>query len=178
MVVYDLKTGNKLSIRKIKEADSAAVVELWDKLGSESDNLTFGMGEFYFTPEQQRAFICSTSLRDNCIYLCAIADGKIVGCLNFIASSHRRLVHRGDLGIGVLKAYWGQGVGSALMDYFMKWAGCSDIIKKIDLEVREDNLPAIALYLKYGFKIEGRVARGVCVNGKYYNLYHMGKEIG
>jgi RimJ/RimL family protein N-acetyltransferase len=64
------------------------------------------------------------------------------------------------------------------MDYFFKWANSKAVVKKIDLEVREDNLRAINLYLKYGFKIEGRISRGMLIDGKYYDLYCMGKTIG
>jgi ribosomal protein S18 acetylase RimI-like enzyme len=66
-------------------------------------------------------------------------------------------MHRGEVGIGVLKDYWGIGVATALMDYFFKWVETDGVIKKIELQVREDNVNAIKLYLKYGFKIEGRI---------------------
>ncbi|HBG38418.1 MAG TPA: N-acetyltransferase, partial [Clostridiaceae bacterium] len=85
---------------------------------------------------------------------------------------------RGELGIAVLKQFWGIGVGNFLMDYLFKWINSNGIIKKVDLSVREDNINAINLYIKWGFKIEGRISKGLYINGKYYDLYNMGKIIG
>lgn len=52
--------------------------------------------------------------------------------------------------IAVLKAYQGQGIASQLLDYL------NDEDEPIFLEVRESNLKAQALYLKYDFKIVGK----------------------
>ncbi len=57
--------------------------------------------------------------------------------------------------IAVSKKYLRQGIASALMEYAlnqMKQAGAT----KIYLEVREDNVPAINLYRKFGFVITGK----------------------
>lgn len=178
MVLYDLKNGKKLEIRKISDRDAFETVDVWTRMGGETENLTFGREDFYFTPEQQKNFISSILYRESCLYICALIDGKIVGVLSFITSGNKRLMHRGDLGIGVLKDYWGIGVGNGLMDYFCRWAASTGTIKKIDLEVREDNTAAIALYGKWDFKIEGKIQRGMCINGRFYDLYHMGKIIG
>ena len=44
-----------------------------------------------------------------------------------------------------------QGVGKALMDELMKECAAREL-KKLFLEVRESNCPAISLYEKYGFE--------------------------
>lgn len=178
VVLYDLKNGKKLEIRKIRDKDAFEVVDVWTRMGGETENLTFGMEDFYFTPEQQRNFISNILYRENCLYICGLIDGRIVSVLSFITPSNKRLMHRGDLGIGVLKDYWGIGVGNALLDYFFRWAASTGTIKKVDLEVRDDNTAAIALYEKWGFKIEGKIERGLCINGRFYDLYHMGRLIG
>ena len=102
----------------------------------------------------------------------------MVGSISFISSSRKRVMHRGEMGIGILKECWGLGIGNCLMDYFIRWVNSTGVIKKIDLEVRQDNVRAINLYLKYGFEIEGKIERGIYIDGKYYDLYHMGKTIG
>jgi RimJ/RimL family protein N-acetyltransferase len=178
MIIYDLKNGKKLSIRKATVRDAAEIVRASSQIGGESDNLSFGSGEFYFNEDQEKQFINNINDRENCYYIVAIVDGKIVGSLSFMSSPRKRLMHRGDLGIAILKDYWGLGIGGCLMDYFFKWVFQNSITRKIDLEVREDNIRAINLYLKYGFKIEGRISRGICVDGKHYDLYCMGKSIG
>jgi RimJ/RimL family protein N-acetyltransferase len=178
MVLYDLKNGKKLYIRKVTQRDAKELVNLSSLVGGESDNLSFGVGEFYFNEDQEKQFIGNIVDRENCYYIVAIVDNKIIGNLTFVSSPRKRLMHRGDLGIAVLKDFWGEGIGTFLMDNFFRWANQNGITKKVELQVREDNTRAINLYLKYGFKIEGRISRGMYVDGRYYDLYCMGKTIG
>jgi RimJ/RimL family protein N-acetyltransferase len=178
MVLYDLKNGKKLYIRKATQRDAKELVNVSSMVGGESDNLSFGIGEFYFNEDQEKQFIGNIIDRENCSYLVAVVNDKIIGSLTFISSPRKRLMHRGDLGIAVLKDFWGEGVGSFLMDHFFRWVNQNGITKKIELQVREDNIRAINLYLKYVFKIEGRITRGMYVEGRYYDLYTMGKTIG
>ncbi|WP_243116463.1 GNAT family N-acetyltransferase [Fonticella tunisiensis] len=174
-MVYDLKDGRKMSIRRAEERDADEIVKMYAKMGGESDNLTFGIDDFYFTEEQERIFISNLNNRNNCLYIVAILDNKIIGNVSFVGSQRKKLEHRGDMGIAVLKDFWGIGVGKNLMEYFLKWASSNEIIKKIDLQVVENNTAAINFYMKYGFKIEGRITKGMYINGKYYDIYNMGK---
>jgi len=62
------------------------------------------------------------------------------------------------LTIAVRKAYWGQGIGSALLDALLTAArerGCAEVF----LEVRADNPRAHGLYRRRGFEELG-VRRG------------------
>lgn len=53
--------------------------------------------------------------------------------------------------------YRRQGEGTILLDYVIGKAADSDARRRrIELEVREDNLPAISFYKKNGFKMDGR----------------------
>jgi [ribosomal protein S18]-alanine N-acetyltransferase len=62
------------------------------------------------------------------------------------------------LTIAVARAYWGRGIGSALLGALLQAAvgrGCTEVL----LEVREDNPRARGLYLRRGFEEIG-VRRG------------------
>lgn len=178
MIICNLNNGKKMCIRKAETGDASHIVKMSIQIGGETNNFTYGEDDFYFTDEQQKSFISNIGDKDNYLYIVGIVDNQIVGTLSYLSSARKRTMHRGDLGIGVLKEYWGMGIASQLMDYFFKWANSKAVVKKIDLEVREDNIRAINLYLKYGFKIEGRISRGMLIDGKYYDLYCMGKTIG
>jgi RimJ/RimL family protein N-acetyltransferase len=178
MSVYYLKDGRKIFIDEVTQADSEELVDFWNCLGGETNNLTFGVNDFYFNYEQEKNFIDNLKHRDNCLYAAAFYNDRIIGSLSFLSSPRKRIMHRGEMGIGILKDYWGYGIGSCLMDYFTKWVNSRGVIKKIDLEVREDNIRAINLYLKYGFEVEGKISRGIFIDNRYYDLYHMGKTIG
>ena len=51
-----LKTGETILIREASEADAEALLAYVDTVSGESDNLTFGPGEFNITLEQERQF--------------------------------------------------------------------------------------------------------------------------
>ena len=85
--------------------------------------------------------------------------------------------HVGELGMSVVKAYWGQGVGSLLLDTLLSWARQTDIVRKINLRVRSDNGRAVALYERKGFVVEGTLTKEMFVDGEYYDLLAMGRSL-
>jgi RimJ/RimL family protein N-acetyltransferase len=151
--------------------------EYIDKISYESDNLTFGPGEFGINIEQEEEFIDNISRQNNALFIIAEHDGKIVGNLNFSSRKRPRIIHTGEFGISILKDYWGEGLGTELISYLIDWSKNSGIIKKINLRVRTDNIPAIHLYKKLGFKVEGTISRDLRINDKFYDTFHMGLEI-
>jgi RimJ/RimL family protein N-acetyltransferase len=64
-----------------------------------------------------------------------------------------------------------------MVDYLIDWARNTQIIRKINLEVRISNKWAIHLYESLGFKIEGVITRGFFLNEVFHDLYMMGLEI-
>jgi RimJ/RimL family protein N-acetyltransferase len=80
----------------------------------------------------------------------------VVGGLSFENGGHRRIAHRGSLGVSVRQAWRGQGIGAALIAALIAWAEASPLIEKIGLSVFADNAGAIRLYQWLGFVEEGR----------------------
>ena len=97
--------------------------------------------------------------------------------LHFAAGRRARVRHSGELGMSVGQAYWGQGVGSALLDVLIDWAEQTGVVKKINLRVRIDNERAIRLYEAKGFQHEGTLSNEMFVGGRYYDLYAMGLSL-
>ncbi|SKA76697.1 Protein N-acetyltransferase, RimJ/RimL family [Caloramator quimbayensis] len=176
-MIYDLKNGKTLTVRRAREEDAWEIVCLSDRIGGETDNLTFGINDYYYGEEEERILIRNIRHRNNCLLIVGIVEGRIVGILSFIASHRKRIMHRGDMGIYILKDYWNLGIGSCMIEYFLKWVKEHGAIKKIALEVRTDNERAINLYKKYGFEIEGHLKKSLFIDGKYYDTYYMGKII-
>ncbi len=172
-----LKNGEILNIRRPSAEDSSEIIEYINKIAGESENLTFGPGEFKNTPEEEKRFIESINESDNSLMLVGIINGKIVSILNFNSSKKNRVKHVGEFGISVRKDFWNIGVGKEMMNYLIDWAKNTKIIKKINLMVRKDNLSAISLYKKFGFEIEGTNSRYFKIRGKYYDLLYMGLKI-
>lgn len=172
-----IKNGQKLIIRKAAKEDAAEIVEYMLAIGGESDNLTFGKGELKMTLEAEENFIEDINSKDNEIMLIVLLENKIIASAALRAGDRNRVKHVGEFGITVRKAYWGLGIGSALLNYLIEWARSTRIIRKINLRVRDDNENAIKLYKKCGFQQEGLITREFCIEDRFYDAIAMGLEI-
>ena len=110
------------------------------------------------------------------LLLSAELDGEVVGsCGLHPAGPQLRRRHVMYLGISV--APWAQrrGVGSALMaamcNHADRWAG----VLRLELTVFVDNAPAIALYRKFGFEVEGTHRGYALRDGVYADVYAMAR---
>lgn len=109
-------------------------------------------------------------------YLVAAVDGEVVGTLGLHTTPNRaRRRHVGSFGMGVRDDWQGRGIGSKLMvamlDLGFNWLG----LRRIEMEVFTDNAPAIALYKKFGFEIEGVHRAWAFRNGEYVDAYSMAR---
>ncbi|MGN9165613.1 N-acetyltransferase family protein [Tissierellaceae bacterium HCP3S3_D8] len=174
MELFKLKDGHTIVIRRADKSDGKAMLEYIDKISRESDFLTFGQGEFNRTIEQEESFIDNISKQSNALFIIAELEGKIIGNLNFAGGTRPRTAHTGEFGVSVLKEYWGQGIGTKLIDYLIEWCKESGIIRKINLRVRSDNYSAIYIYKKFEFKGEGIITRDFFIDDRFYDSIFMG----
>jgi RimJ/RimL family protein N-acetyltransferase len=77
------------------------------------------------------------------------------------------------LGVGLLPAWRGQGVGERLMRPALEAARALGL-SRVELRVRADNERAISLYRKLGFVLEGRCRRATRVDNEFYDVIIMG----
>ena len=110
------------------------------------------------------------------LLLSAELDGDVVGSSGLHPAGHPlRRRHAMLLGISVDSSAQRRGVGSALMaamcDYADRWAGAL----RLELTVFVDNAPAIALYRKFGFEIEGTHRAYALRDGRYVDTYAMAR---
>lgn len=177
MEEFVLKDGRTLVLRRAEESDAEELVSMNIRIGEETDNLSYGKDDYYFTEDEQRLFIRLISDRKDSLFIVALIEGHIIGSITCLAMSRPRLKHRVEVGLIVLKEYWSIGVGSCMISCLMKWANRNELISKLELQVREDNLRGINLYRKYGFEDEGMIDRGILINGTYYKILLMGKLV-
>ena len=137
-------------IEKATCADAAEILQYLKQIGAETDNLTFGAEGLPFTIESEAAYISQIENSCDAIMLIAKENGKIVGNASLSRLSCR-MKHRGDLGVSVQKKCWNRGIGSQLLLEIINFAK-EKSFEVIDLQVRSDNLSAIHLYEKFGFK--------------------------
>ena len=137
----------------IKEAfpeDASARIEYSKKIGAETDNLSFGAEGFPISVEGEAEYIKSFLKDERSCSFFAWRDGEIIGDVR-ISGMPRRMNHRAELGITVLKSEWNKGLGSRLLKMAIEYVK-SHGIEIINLEVRSDNFRAIHVYEKFGFR--------------------------
>jgi RimJ/RimL family protein N-acetyltransferase len=172
-----MKNVQPCTIREGRAEDADRVLFYIRKMAGESDFITFSPEEFCMSKEEERTFIEECAKSDNHLFLIAEIEGEIVGNLIFRGGQYSRNAHVGEFGLSVLKKYWGCSIGTRLLEYLIDWAKKSNVVRKINLRVRIDNERGIRLYKKMGFEIEGRLKREVCIEGKWFDSYLMGKCI-
>lgn len=173
-----LNNGEIIQIREALKEDATGLLAFLDRIGGESDNLTFGHGEMKVTLEQEEAFIEGMREKPNSIFLCALNNtGRIIGTTHFMAGTMPRTRHAGELGVTVVKDYWGMGLGSILMDRLIEWIREQKTIRKVNLRVRADNDPAIHIYEKKGFVREGLITREYLIGGTLHDVLWMGLQL-
>ena len=110
------------------------------------------------------------------VSLVACVDSEVVGQLSLQTFPTRpRRRHVGHIGMAVRDDWQRKGAGTALMraaiDLADKWLN----LTRLELEVYTDNEPAIRLYEKFGFTIEGTLAQHSFRDGRYVDSHLMAR---
>lgn len=164
-------------IREVEVTDAVKILNLVLTMADESDNFPFTSEDFGMSPENQRSFILYMQNMKNSVYYGAFIAEEPIGLIYLEGGRRNKTFHLCSLGMGVSKAYWGRGIGKALLKKALNFACDSEYIAKIDLQVRTDNTSAIHLYRSFGFETEGRSRRAIFSGGEFYDYLSMGKII-
>ena len=108
--------------------------------------------------------------------LVACIDREVVGQIGLHTFPHQpRRHHVGAIGMVVRDDWQGKGIGTQLMqavvDLADKWLNLS----RLELGVYPDNEPAIKLYKKFGFQVEGTEIGSAFRDGQYMDTLMMAR---
>jgi putative acetyltransferase len=157
-----------LSIRPLAASDAEAMTALVNLPGFRSGTLRMP----YQSPEQTRKWLENRG--PDSLHIVAVLDGAIVGSAGLDRYRGRR-VHAAGIGMGIHDEHQGRGIGAALLrelvDAADNWLG----IKRLELTVFADNVPAIRLYEKFGFEREGVMRAFAFRAGSYHDAIGMAR---
>lgn len=160
-------------IRIATKDDAKSLVSVRLQIDQETDYLDREPGEGTLDEHTFKQLIEHDFSTTNRIFLVAEVNGKLVGFARCEGSTLARKSHTVEFGVGILQAYWGLGLGSAILRYVLDWARTVRI-HKVNLSVIETNEKAIALYERYGFEVEGRLRDDKLIDGQYFDTILMG----
>jgi putative acetyltransferase len=108
--------------------------------------------------------------------LVACIEGEIVAMagLELFAKWPRRR-HAGHIGLAVHDKWQSKGVGTALMKALIDVADNWLNLSRLELTVFTDNQPAVKLYQKLGFVVEGTHKKFAFRDGEYVDVYAMAR---
>lgn len=161
------------NIRKALTTDAFDILQYCKEIGSETDNLTFGVEGVGLSVDKEEQYIQSVYDSETDLYLVAIENGEIIGTCCLSNYKRERLSHRAEISISVRKSAWGRHIGTELLKTAIEFAKKTNKIKIISLEVRTDNLAAIYLYKKFGFEIIGTFKGFMMIDGTYVDCHIM-----
>ncbi len=166
--------GIVLTIREATPEDAEELLRMMQIVGKETDYLVMDEKGMGLTPAALAIEIDYLRESMNNLLLVAIMDEAIIGTVSVKAAEQYRISHVGEIGISVLKAYWGMGLGTMLLEEALFWARENGVLFRLELDVQARNDRAVHLYKKLGFQIEATMKRGARKdNGEFLDVYRM-----
>lgn len=161
-------------IREAIPDDARELLQLSRQVSIETEYLVMDETGMDLTPEMLALHLENLYESANNLLLVAFVNDQLVGNASVKASQEHRVAHIGEVGISILKEFWGIGLGSLLMEEILYWAQESQVIRRLELTVQAQNERAIHLYEKVGFKLEATMARGARDNqGAFLDVHLM-----
>lgn len=161
-------------IRQAEQQDSEDLAALIQQVESESPYMLYEARERNLTEEKQSKLIEAIGKQKNAAIFVVKKKAKLVGYLFAIGGQARKNKHSAYIVIGILSAYQGKGIGTALFQTLEHWA-LNNKLHRLELTVITENIAAVRLYEKVGYRKEGVKRNSLYANGKFVDEYYMGK---
>jgi ribosomal protein S18 acetylase RimI-like enzyme len=123
-----------------------------------------------FSIEQTAVFIAGNIAHGHPQFV-ADDGGRVVGWCDIFPSAREVSQHVGVLGMGLLPALRGRGLGRRLIETTL--AAAAGRFEQVDLDVYGQNTRALSLYRSVGFVEQGRKRGGRKLDGAYDDIVLM-----
>lgn len=154
-----IKADEACLLRSLEPSDAKEALAVCKRAAGETLNMMRYEDEWTMTEEQEAAFIEKQKNDPKALMLGAFVNGRMVGTAVFQGvHPGDRARHRAGVGISILRAYWGRGIGTALMRALIDAAKTTGL-EQLELDVVSTNEAAVRLYTRCGFVEYGRHPR-------------------
>lgn len=176
-ISFTTKSKQIIEFRSLVDTDAAELKFFYEQIPYQTDYTLQYVGKPPLPVEKWEERIQKYLEGPGHLYLGAFLGERLVGAIFFWqnAPDHPWIKHIGGFGLMVMKDQWGQGIATQLLQHLDTHARRSGIAR-IEAEVHTENDVAIQLYLKSGYKIEGRKERAIFVDGSYKDCFYIAKD--
>ncbi len=169
-------TAAEITVREAQSSDANALKQMGETLLTETDFFHRLPAERASSVQEMETVLTTIANAPGCALVNAWHGDVPVGECILIRGQLTRLRHTATVGIGVLAAYQGLGIGKALMANVMGRARMAGITR-LELTVMVDNAPAIAFYEGLDFKTEGQKKGSVMVDDRPVDEFLMALQL-
>ena len=149
-------------VRQATPDDAQTIIDFMNRAAGESDNLTFGAGEFPVQDASDEAELIRQQAASGGFMLVAVLQRsrknggpELLGYLTVDVGERPRTRHRAEFTVVVGRAHWHQGVGRRLMEYAVSAVEANQAIEVLSCRVGSSNKRAIRLYEQFGLEATG-----------------------
>ena len=155
-VDFALKDGRRALLRAPDpEKDAPDMVQYLHDSAAESPFILRTPEEVTYTVAGEERFLRAVvDLPEDCFIVCEV-EGRIAGNCHLSFNSRVKTRHCCGVAIALRKAYWGQGIGTAMFAAMEGVARSREGVTHMELEFIEGNARARGLYEKMGFRVVG-----------------------
>ena len=173
-----LKDGRSGILRNGTGKDGQEALDCFILTHGQTDYLLTYPEENTITALEEGQYLMTKTQNPYEVEILAEVDGKIVGLAGIDAVGEKvKIRHRAEFGISIDKAYWGLGIGRALLEACMDCAQKAGY-EQVELNVVAENERAVKMYHQAGFVEYGRNPRGFKSRNKgYQEVIFMRKEL-
>ena len=144
---------SKVVIRHAVPGDAEQLAALGREVGAEPEGWLISTTDWRRATDERR-YLRAIRRSPHAEVFVALDGDRLVGRLSVARDPHPASFHVADLGLMVAASHRRLGIGRALLERTVEWAGKVGV-SKLELHVFPHNEPAIALYESFGFLNEG-----------------------
>ena len=171
-----IESSEILMIRRPMVDDYPVIFEFVQKT-SHGSRSTFGeheWNEFNFEEETYESMM-DTFGKGN--ILLGFMAGALSGIVVLTQKKQEKYKHVGNLTLSLLHLDLMDTLGKELISRMLLACKSKGMIRKVNLQVREDLFHTQEIYKSLGFYEEGTLARDICLNGMFFSTMLYGRSI-
>ena len=149
-----------ITLREATPKDAKILLETMAILDKETPFLLVNQQSLKLKPSDMAEQLDFIYEQENQLILLAFNHEELIGVATVMGEMDAPLRHIGEIGISILKEYWGYGLGSIMLEEIILWAKEANRIKRLEIKVQARNERALHLYQKMAFETEGIIRRG------------------